>query len=223
MMENCFRNVQNMRKNVYDIIISPIYHKAINNASHDSLRNPERHLLQNPVSGSRSSRIHDPFPRLQQDSTLCQHDGLIDCLLIMGGRAYNTYHDLQRNTQRDAEYLLGYHVTHCMPSSPWYQSPPIQYPISDLRSSRIHDPFPWIQQDWALCRHDGGSKGDQGSQKWHERDQRPWIISTHVFAFHLSITIYLSMKIYAIFSLESSCWVKTLLKKDQRIVDGNRW
>ena len=27
MMENCFRNVQNMRKNVNDIIISPIYHK----------------------------------------------------------------------------------------------------------------------------------------------------------------------------------------------------
>ena len=26
MMENCFRNVQNIRKNVYDIIISPIYH-----------------------------------------------------------------------------------------------------------------------------------------------------------------------------------------------------
>ena len=27
MMENCFRDVQNIRKNVYDIIISPIYHK----------------------------------------------------------------------------------------------------------------------------------------------------------------------------------------------------
>ena len=27
MMENCFRNVQNIRKNVFDIIISPIYHK----------------------------------------------------------------------------------------------------------------------------------------------------------------------------------------------------
>ena len=28
------------------------------------------------------------------------------------------------------------------------------------------------------------------------------------------------MKIYATFSLESSCWVKTLLKKDQRTVDN---
>ena len=27
MMENCFRNVQNKRINVYDIIISAIYHK----------------------------------------------------------------------------------------------------------------------------------------------------------------------------------------------------
>ena len=26
MMENCLRNVQNIRKNVYDIIISSIYH-----------------------------------------------------------------------------------------------------------------------------------------------------------------------------------------------------
>ena len=32
MMENGFRNVQNIRKNVYDIIISPIYHniKTVN-------------------------------------------------------------------------------------------------------------------------------------------------------------------------------------------------
>ena len=27
MIENCFRNVQNIRGNVYDIIISTIYHK----------------------------------------------------------------------------------------------------------------------------------------------------------------------------------------------------
>ena len=27
MMENCFRNVQNIRKKFDDIIISPIYHK----------------------------------------------------------------------------------------------------------------------------------------------------------------------------------------------------
>ena len=27
MMENCFRNVQNIRKSVYDNIISPIHHK----------------------------------------------------------------------------------------------------------------------------------------------------------------------------------------------------
>ena len=27
LMENCFRNVKNIRKNVYDIIISPVYHK----------------------------------------------------------------------------------------------------------------------------------------------------------------------------------------------------
>ena len=26
MMQNCFRKVQNIRKNIYDIIISPIYH-----------------------------------------------------------------------------------------------------------------------------------------------------------------------------------------------------
>ena len=30
MMESCFKNVQNIRKNVYDIIIiSPIYHKVM--------------------------------------------------------------------------------------------------------------------------------------------------------------------------------------------------
>ena len=27
MMEICFQNVQNIRKNVYNVIISPIYHK----------------------------------------------------------------------------------------------------------------------------------------------------------------------------------------------------
>jgi len=33
MMENCFRNGQNIRKNVHDIIISPIYHKTISQLS----------------------------------------------------------------------------------------------------------------------------------------------------------------------------------------------